>query len=355
VRHRFAPTTRVAPTPAVHALAAFVSGVLATVAASPALAHHGVAAVGFGDPEGPGAAMETTMAIPLPRYAALALIKSEFVSFQARGDRTVFPAQKDFAVYNMALLGFGIAPYLTAYVFQPFNVKSMDGGVGQNKGLGDTSLMLAFGWKWDDGLRLIPQKESLDELLDWHFLLWAACSLPTGPTERVGGNGEPLAPDMQTGFGAPSFSLGLSALKQVSTDWTLLAEVNQQRFLTHDYSFVRYRFGAETRLNLAGVYRAYARGRARVDVFGELAGLHLQRDREDADLGGPLPMTALEGSGGDILYGGLGMRAMLGRVSLALGIKRSVLRRLNEGEAQQGSEGLENFRLSLALGGALPL
>lgn len=334
------------------------SAVLAStvmLGASPALAHHGVAAIGFGDPEGPGAAMETTMALPLPRYTALALLKSEFVSFQTRGDRAAFPQQKDFASFNMALLGFGITPYLTAYVFQPFNVKSMDGGVGKNEGLGDTSLMLALGWKWDDGLRLIPQKESLDELLDWHFLMWAACSLPTGPTERIDGNGEPLAPDMQTGFGAPSPALGLSALKQVSTDWTFLGEMNHQRFFAHDYSFVRYRFGAETRLNLAGVYRAYARGRMRVDVFGELAGLNLQRDREDEDLGGPLPMTALEASGGNILYGGLGLRAMFGRVLVGLGIKRSVLKRLNEEDSQQGSEGLENFRLSLSLGGSIPI
>jgi hypothetical protein len=337
------------------AVASIVLASIVTLGASPALAHHGVAAIGFGDPEGPGAAMETTMALPLPRSAALALLKSEFVSFQARGDRAAFPQQKDFASYNMALLGFGITPYLTAYAFQPFNVKSMDGGVGKNAGLGDTSLMLAFGWKWDDGLRLIPQKESLDELLDWHFLVWAACSLPTGPTERIDGNGEPLAPDMQTGFGAPSFSLGLSALKQVSADWTVLGEVNHQRFLTHDYSFVRYRFGAETRLNLAGVYRAYAHGRTRVDLFGELAGLHLQRDREDEDRGGPLPMTALAASGGAILYGSLGVRAMFGRVIVGLGLKRPVLERLNEAEAQQGSEGLEDFRLSLSLGGSLPL
>lgn len=328
---------------------------LAVSAASPALAHHGVAAVGFGEPEGPGAAMETTMAFPLPRSTAFALVKSEYVSFQQRGDRIAFPAQKDFASFNMAVLGFGITPYLSAYVFQPFNVKSMDGGVGRNRGLGDTNLMLALGWKWDEGFKLTPKRESLDELYDWHFLLWAACSLPLGPTERIDGNGEPLAPDMQTGFGAPSPSVGLTALKQVATDWTVLGEVNYQRFFSHDYSFTRYRFGAETRLNVAGVYRAFARGRTRVDVVGELAGLNLQRDREDEDRGGPLPMTALTASGGNILYGSLGVRAMIGRLIVGLGLKRAVAKRLNEASEQQGSEGLEDFRLSLSLGGSLPI
>ncbi len=336
-------------------LTATVCGLLVIFASLPARAHHGVAAVGFGDPEGPGAAMETTMAFPLPRYTAFALVKSEYVSFEERGDRLAFPAQKDFASFNMAVLGFGVTPYLSAYVFQPFNVKSMDGGVGRNRGLGDTNLMLAFGWKWDEGPRLVPQKESLDELADWHFLVWAACSLPTGPTERKDGNGEPLAPDMQTGFGKPSPSVGLTALKQVAADWTVLGEVNYQRFFSHDYSFTRYRFGAETRLNLAGVYRAYARGRTRLDVVGELAGLNLQRDQEDEDLDGPLPMTPLEASGGSILYGSLGVRALLGRIIVGVGIKRAVLTKLNEAADQQGSEGREDFRLSLSLGGSLSL
>jgi hypothetical protein len=336
-------------------LASTVLASIVTAFSVPAFAHHGVAAVGFGDPEGPGAAMETTMAFPLPRYTAFGLVKSEYVSFAERADRVAFPAQKDFASFNMAAVGFGITPYLSAYVFQPFNVKSMDGGVGRNRGLGDTNLMLAFGWKWDEGLRLVPQKESLDELADWHFLVWVACSLPTGPTERIDGNGEPLAPDMQTGFGAPSPSVGLTALKQVATDWTILGEVNYQRFFTHDYSFTRYRFGAESRLNLAGVYRAYAHGRTRVDLVAELAGLNLQRDQEDEDLDGPLPMTALSASGGNILYGSLGVRAMLGRVIVGLGIKRAVLKSLNEEAEQQGSEGLEDFRLSLSLGGSISL
>lgn len=299
--------------------------------------------------------METTMAIPLPKRTGFALVKSEFVSFQERGDRAAFPQQKDIAAFNMAALGFGITPWLSGYIFQPFNVKSMDGGVGRNTGLGDTNLMLAFGWKWDEGFRLVPQKESLDELADWHFLLWAACTLPTGPTERIDGNGDPLAPDMQTGFGKPSPSLGLSVLKQVATDWTMLAEANHQRFFSHDYNFTRYQFGAETRLNLATVYRAFARGRTRVDLIGELGGLNLQRDREDEDRDGPAPMTALEASGGNILYGSLGVRAMVGRFVMGLGLKRAVIKSLNEAADQQGSEGLENFRLSLSLGGSLPL
>jgi hypothetical protein len=135
----------------------------------------------------------------------------------------------------------------------------------------------------------------------------------------------------------------------------VLGEVNYQRFFSHDYSFTRYQFGAETRLNLAAVYRAFARGRTRVDVIGELAGLNLQRDREDEDLDGPAPMTALQASGGTMLYASLGARAILGRFILGVGIKRAVAKSLNEAADQQGSEGLENFRLSVSLGGSIPL
>jgi hypothetical protein len=324
---------------------ALVVALFVILAALPARAHHGVASVGFSEPEGPGAALETTAALPLPKRTAFAMLKSEFVSFQER-DRATFPQQKDLASFNMVALGFGITPWLSAYIFQPFNVKSADGGIGRNPGLGDTNLMLSFGWKWDEGLRLDPQKESLDELADWHFLLWAACTLPVGPTEKNDDSHERFAPDMQTGFGKPSPALGLAVLKQVSTNFTTLAEVNHQRFFTHDYSFSRYRFGAETRLNAAGVYRIHAKGRVRLDGVAELIGLNLQRDREDDGQGN---LTGLSASGGNILYGSLGARLSLGFVTVALGAKRAVLKSLNEGSEQQGSEGLENIRVSLSL------
>jgi hypothetical protein len=325
-------------------------GLALCLVAFPAQAHHGVAAVGLAEPEGPGAALETTAALPLPQRMAFAMVKSELVSFQER-DRAAFPQQKEFSSFNMLAWGFGITPWLSAYVFQPYNVKSADSGAGSNPGLGDTNLMLSFGWKWDEGLRLIPQKESLDELADWHFLLWASCTLPVGPTEHTDGNGVPFAPDMQTGFGKPSPALGLAILKQVSTNITALAEVNHQRFFAHSYSFTRYRFGAETRLNLAGVYRLYARERVRLDVVAELGGLNLQRDKEDSGEG----LVGLPASGGTILYGGLGARLSLGRVTLALGAKRALLKSLNEASQQQGSEGLENVRVFLSLSTAVPL
>ncbi len=55
------------------------------------------------------------------------------------------------------------------------------------------------------------------------------------------------------------------------------------------------------------------------------------------------------------MYGGVGARLSLGRVTLALGAKRALLKSLNEASQQQGSEGLENIRVFLSLSTAVPL
>jgi hypothetical protein len=102
------------------------------------------------------------------------------------------------------------------------------------------------------------------------------------------------------------------------------------------------------------VYRAYGKAGVRVDLVAEAVGLHLQRDREDPDLAGPEPTAALSASGGDIFYGSAGLRAYLGRVALGLGIKRALLKSLNEGAEQQGSEALEDFRLAFAISATAP-
>jgi hypothetical protein len=320
-----------------------VVGLAAMGPARAALAHHGVAAVSVAGPEGPGAALDTTSPLPLPQGLLFAMMKSEYVPFQQRPG---FPDQKAFSWFNLAAVGYGALPWLSAYVFQPYNTKAQD-GLGRNTGVGDTSLMLAAGFKLDEGLRLVPEKESLDELEDWHFSLWSSCTLPVGPTTHRGHGGVAFAPDMQTGFGSPSPAVGLAVAKQLAPAVTALAELNYQHFFTHDYGAYRYRFGGETRLNGALVVRALGAGAFRLDLTTELGGLNLRRDQSSAGTG---TLAAQQASGGAILYGTLGLRATYGSLSLALGAKRALVSRLNEGGAQQGSEGLEVFRGALTLG-----
>jgi hypothetical protein len=322
-----------------------VVAALLAMAGAPAVAHHGTAAVSAIGAEGPGAALDTTSPLPLGRGTLLLQGKTEYAAFEQRAG---FTDQKRYSSFNTVALGYGLTPWLSAFLFQPYNWKSQD-GVGTNSGPGDTNLMLAASFKWDQGFRLAPERESLDDLSDWHFGLWAACSLPVGPAGHRDDLGGTFAPDMQTGFNGPSPGMGLSLLKQLSTDWTVLAEANYQHFFQQRYpkAGLRYQFGGETRLNGALVYRLWASGANRLDLAPELTILTLRRDRSDEGLPAVAPMA---GSGGTILYGQLGARATLGSFSVGLSVKRAVASRLNDAALQQGSEGLESFRAALVIG-----
>jgi hypothetical protein len=316
------------------------AAVLLAALAAPALAHHGSAAIGSLAVDGPGSAFDTASPMPMGRGSASLSLKSEYVPYQQ------LPGLADlkrYSLYDTATLGVGITPWLSGFVFQPYNVKQQD-GIGTNHGLGDTNLMLSSSFKWDEGFRLVPEKESLDDLLDWHFGLWVSCTIPVGPTTHVDDHGDYYAADMQTGFRGPSPAAGLSVLKQLSADFTVLGEVNYQKFFEQDYTQAgyRYQFGAETRVNTALVWRAWAGGTRRVDLSVEAGWLNLQRDKTDG--------AANLASGGNVLYGELGARAMFGNLSIGADVKVPVAKSLNEQAQQQGSEGLEDFRASLVLG-----
>lgn len=336
-------------TPRLPSSARMAALALSLLAAPPALAHHGSAGVGMTGPEGPGAAIETTSPIPLPRGSLFLMVKSEYVPY--RQYDFAQPENKVYSLFDTLVAGYGVTPWLSAYLFLPYNVKSQD-GVGTNVGFGNPGLFVQFAFKYDDGFRLVPAKESLDELMDWHFSVFAFATVPMGPTVSATPALEWYAPDMQTGFGSPSFQIGVAAAKQLSADFTWLADASYQLFLPHTYPFTRYQFGAESRVNTALAWRAIASPGFRLDLAGELNLLDLQRDQERDDAGSMAPLQA---SGGTILYAGLGVRAYLGRFSAALAARTSVLRWLNEGADQQGSEGLEWVRVALTLSYVLPL
>ena len=322
---------------------------LCTAVAPVARAHHGSAGVGMAGPEGPGAAIETSSAIPIPQNSLFFMVKSEYVPF--RQYEFAVPENKVYSLFDTLVAGYGITPWLTGYLFVPYNVKSQD-GVGTNVGFGDPGIYVNFAFKYDEGFRLVPAKESLDELRDWHFSVFGYVTVPMGPTVSATHSLEWYAPDMQTGFGSPSFQIGVAATKQLSDDFTWLSDASYQYFLPHTYPFTRYQFGAETRLNTAVAWRAVASPGIRFDLAGEVNLLNIQRDQE-ANADGVL--EPLQASGGTILYAGLGVRAYIGRFSAALAARTSFARWLNEGQFQQGSEGLEWFRATLSLSYVLPL
>jgi hypothetical protein len=308
-----------------------------------ALAHHGVASVGLAGPEGPGAAIETASSLTLPRNTLFFMLKNEFASFAKYGFAE--PENKEYSSFYSAAVGFGVMPWLSLYFFQPYNIKHQD-SLGTTSGFADTSVMLNFGFKYDEGFRLNPEKESTDEIEDWHFSAFVSSSIPVGGTDLVDRRGDHWAPDMQGGFGSPSLGAGIAATKVFAGDFTYLGELSSQYFIEHEYSFTTYQFGTELRLNNALAYKAFGKGAFRTDVVAEVNVLNLARDKE-MDAAGK--MEELDASGGLVAYATAGVRLYWERLSAGFGAKKAFLSLLNERGEQQGSEGREDFRLMLTL------
>ena len=98
------------------------------------------------------------------------------------------------------------------------------------------------------------------------------------------------------------------------------------------------KFGTETRINAALSYRLMANrdSRFRLDGNAELNFLKLGRDVSQA---GPELAT-----GGEMLYGVLGVRLYQDNMSLGLALKKPIWTDLNEENQQQGAEGKEKYR-----------
>lgn len=306
-------------------------------------AHHGVAAVGIASLEGPGAGLETTSPLTLPQNSLYLMFKEEHVSFQKF--QFAEPYNKNTFDFYTLTVGYGITRYLSAYVFQPYSVKTQD-SLGTASGFADMNLMLSLGFKYDNGLLLIPEKETLDDLMDWHFSLSMASTIPVGNSARKDKSGNYFSPDMQNSFGSSSLSLSLAAMKQFNDDLTWLIEVSYHYFFEHKYPWIRFQFGGEARLATSIVYRLVTKGNLRLDVIGEASVLSIQRDRSNESGS----MKDEHASGGTIFYATAGLRLFYDRLSLGIGIKKAVQHSLSEVNEQQGVEGLENYRLFAVLG-----
>jgi len=307
-----------------------------TLVTTPALAHHGVASLGAAGLEGPGTPVETSSSATLPTGKWLGYLKVDHAKY-----RTYDPTdatEADYAQYWMLGLGYGFTPWFSAYVFQPYNIKKDEPDGFKSRGFTDLSVIGVLGFKYDDGWLLTPANESLDDLMDWHFTAYAGLTLPTGEANHRLRDGS-IAPGMSLGFGKPSLTYGLTATKQVSEVTTLSFEAGQIRFQKYVYDDGQsMRFGTETRVNAALSQRLLTlpERRFRLDGNVELNYLGIGRDRTGA---GPEPAT-----GGNMLYGVLGLRLYQDNLSLGLAVKRPIRTELNEEPDQQGAEGKERWR-----------
>lgn len=319
--------------------------VLPLVAALPALAHHGVAGVGAAAIEGPGAPIESASSAVLPQGSTLVYLKIDHAKFK-RLDPTV--SEADYSRFAMLGIGHGFTPWFSAYVFLPHNTKidtpdPAGGPKYDTRGWADYSVMGQIGFKYEpgEGFKLTPANESLDDLEDWHFSTFAGATLPHGNPNLRDSTGA-IDPGKSTGFGRPSWSLGLTMSKMLTPDLTLSIEASTLRFQEYAYDdgATRMKFGAENRLNAALAYRMFgdAGRKLRVDGVLELQYLGLGKDRAN---GVDDPDT-----GGKMYYLMPGIRIYKDNLSFAAGIKKPVSARLNEVTSlQQGAEGKEKYRL----------
>jgi hypothetical protein len=315
------------------------------LAASPAAhAHHGVAGLGAAGLEGPGAPIETATSATLPAGKMLVYLKLDHARYETFDSGPSNP-ESDYANFWIAGLGYGFTSWLSAYVFVPYHSKVDESGGFDTHGVADISLFGQLGFKYDEGWHMIPDNESLDDLEDWHFTLFAGLSLPTGDPNLTDSDGN-IDPGKSTGFGKPAWSLGMTATKMLTPRWTFDQEVSTigfQEYRYDDDDGNRTKFGQEVRANSALVYRAYsdADRKLRADLAFEAQYLHLGRDRTN---GVDEPAT-----GGDMLYLMPGVRLYWNIISAAFGVKTPVWTDLNEEDKQQGGEGTEDYRLIFTL------
>ena len=302
-----------------------------------ALAHHGVASLGAAGLEGPGAPIETSSSATLPQGSVLGYLKLDYAQFEkftaARDD------ESDYSNFWMFGLGYGFTPYLSAYLFLPYNTKVVEDNSFNTSGFADISLMGVLGFKYDEGLRLVPKSESLDDLEDWHFTLYGGLSLPTGDANVRDRDGN-IDPSMSLGFGKPYFSSGLTVTRPVSQRLTLIGETSYIYFQDYTYDDGnRTQFGDEFRLNAALTYRLLTVTEWKLRLDANMEANYLKLGRDKANGVGELA------TGGHILYLVPGVRGYWKNTSAGIGIKLPGWTDLNEEDDQQGAEGKENYRL----------
>lgn len=305
--------------------------------ATPGHAHHGVASLGVAGLEGPGAPVESSSSATLPAGSWLSYAKLDYARFETKTAER--DGEGDLNVYWMYGLGYGITPSFSLYGFVPFSTKRAEDNSFTTSGFADPAIMGVLGFKWDEGLKWIPRRESLDEMEDWHFTFYGGFTLPLG-NENVRDAEGNIDPGMSLGFGQPSYSLGWTATRQWISRLTTTLDASLIGFREHEYADgAKVRFGDELRLNAAGSLRLFTRASRdfRLDLNFELNYLDLGRDELDG--------AGEDATGGSMLYVVPGLRAFFRNTSLGVGLKVPTWTDLNEEEDQQGAEGGEDYRL----------
>lgn len=305
-------------------------------------AHHGVAGLGVTGIKGPGAPTESATSYTLPDDKTLLFFKLDHANYEKFDTDSTNP-ENEYANFYIAGLGYGFSSWFSGYLFVPFNSKVDEAGGFDTHGFSDISLFGQFGFKYDEGFQLIPETESLDDFEDWHFTLFGGLTFPTGNPNLRDSSGA-IDPGKSTGFGKPSYMVGVTATKVVLPQLTFNQEISYLGFQEYFYDDGnRTKFGSEFRANSAFIYRLFTdmKNQLRLDLALEGQYLRLGRDRTNN--------VGEFATGGDMLFVLPGMRLYWKNYSAAVGFKSVIWKNLNEQSQQQGGEGTEDFRVIFTL------
>lgn len=310
----------------------------ATVAATaalltPVLAHHGGTSVS----QGPGTPIETNTPLTLPKGGTVLFTRAELAKFR----KFAAFAPENVDSFNFFQLGVshGLSDFLTATAIVPYNIKSQD-NIGTTRGMGDLKFLLTLGMNYssEEGLQLNGEEDTavnLGESNKTYFGITGGFSVPTGRSDVDFGGG--VDGGLQSGFGVPSATLGVSLTKGLSEKFTIAADTGFDWYATQNGG---NRFATEFRANVAGVYELHADQEStfrRLDGILEFNYLNLARDVST--------YVPEQGTGGQILYITPGLRTQIGDYNIGAAVKIPIASALNERSMQQGSEGLEQYRL----------
>ena len=301
--------------------------------ATAGFAHHG----GASTSQGPGTPIETNSPLTLPKGGTVVFTRAELVPFQ-KFDR-FNPENIDSFDFFQLGVSHGLTDYLTATAILPYNSKTQD-SFGNLQGVGDGKLLMTLGFNYsdDEGFQLNGEEDTavnLGESNKTYFGLIGGLTAPSGRSDLqlqgvVDGG-------LQPGFGTPTATLGLAMTRGLSERLSVSADASVELFSRKSGGD---KFGNEFRANLAGVYELHADKESwlrRVDGILELNYLVISRDET--------AFVSELATGGRILYLSPGVRFQLGDVNLGALVKFPIVRGLNERMMQQGSEGLEQYRL----------
>lgn len=317
-----------------------------------AQAHHGGVSAAFG----PGAPVETSSPMTLPKGKFLLYERIEVAPFKTFGDERDEGGNDKFTFTN-TLFGYGITDAVSAYVSLPYAKKEfLDDGSSQ--GFGDINLILQYGFKYGsrDGYKGWYSFDADDTagkdftLPEWKFGLSFSMTLPSGKIHNRASNCVPEDPENpvecvlgvgeQTGFAVPSYNLTAIASKMFASHWTWSGDIQFRTFAFNGGSGGG-KPGNETRVNNAIMYEAFENQGgflSRVDLMAEANFLDLRSDMDEnriQDLA----------SGGSMMYLSPGLRLTFAdKASLGLLYKEIVWKDLNREAEQQGGEGLEKYR-----------